>query len=616
MAMLKLSQRLIVAGLCLLALVLGSGLLTEIWPSACLVSSAQGQDAGGTAFKPNKPLALQRATSIEARQEGVEVPQPGTVRVNPIDKLKYVWIPAGTFMMGCSPGDRECHDNEKPAHQIMIKKGFWMGQTPVTVGAYKRFAGATGRRMPWPVVLINGRAKDNGWANENTPIVHVSWDDAQAYCGWMGRRLPTEAEWEYAARGGSKEARYGPIDEIAWYIQNSGMQTHDVAQKRANGFGLYDMLGDVSEWVNDWYDGHYYQNSPSQDPRGPGSGEFRVLRGGSSFYGSGYVRVSFRGRVSPTDRVSYFGFRCGGEVFVPGGEQGDIAKTAGHASEFAAELVEQFKRETVFWKQFEVAKKIVALHDKSVLPALEPWLSNEDRSLRGNAAYIFAILGDNRGFLVIEAIIMDRSPRPTDLITSNGSPDVRGRIRQDRYYAAHLLGDLQDPRAVPFLVPLLKDEEVNYIVPWSLGQIGDKSAIPPLIKTLDDRNPDMRVLAIYSLEQLDAKEALPKIRTLLGDQETIHFDGLIPVAAAAKEAVDKLERNPKTPSVAQPATAVPPSAVAPQPVLKELPPYPGPVVGRRIYSAPGHLPDPVPIYKPDPAYTEEARNANLQGVAG
>jgi TonB family protein len=247
-----------------------------------------------------------------------------------------------------------------------------------------------------------------------------------------------------------------------------------------------------------------------------------------------------------------------------------------------------------------------------VLPALEPWLSNEDRCLRGNAAYVFAKLGDNRGFLVIEAILMDRWP--TRAITSNGSPDVRGQNRQDRYYAAHLFGDLQDARAVPILVPLLKDEEVNWIVPWSLGQIGDKSAIPPLIKTLDDSSPDMRVLAIYSLEQLDAKEALPKIRALLGDNETIHFDGLIPVSAAAKEAVTKLERAPQTPSVAQPAHAIPPSAVAPQPVLKELPPQPGPVVGRRIYSAPGHLPDPVPIYKPDPAYTEEARKAKLEGV--
>ena len=209
-------------------------------------------------------------------------------------------------MMGCSPGDSECHDVEKPAHQVTITKGFWMGQTPVTVGAYKRFAGATGRQMP---VVPNF---NTGWANENMPIVNVTWDDAQAYCGWMGGRLPTEAEWEYAARGGSTEARYGNLDEIAWYNQNSGSQTHDVAQKRPNGFGLYDMLGNVWEWVNDWYDQNYYQNSPSQDPTGPASGQASVLRAGPWV-----IRVSLRVGGNPGARGNSTGFRCGGEVFVP-----------------------------------------------------------------------------------------------------------------------------------------------------------------------------------------------------------------------------------------------------------------------------------------------------------
>jgi HEAT repeat protein len=211
-------------------------------------------------------------------------------------------------------------------------------------------------------------------------------------------------------------------------------------------------------------------------------------------------------------------------------------------------LVERFKRTTVFWEQFEVAKKIVALREKSVLPDLEPWLSNEDRHLRGNAAFIFASLGDDRGFEVIKAILADRfSYRPTHASRSDGSPDERQQVIEDRYYAAHLLGDLRDARAVPLLVPLLRDPEVNIIVPWSLGQIGDKSAIPPLIATLDDSSPDMRVLAIYALEQLDAKEALPRIRRLLFDPETIHFDGLISVADAAREAVVKLERPPAHP---------------------------------------------------------------------
>jgi formylglycine-generating enzyme required for sulfatase activity len=238
-------------------------------------------------------------------------PAPGTAMTNPKDGLKYVWIPPGTFMMGCSPGDAECTDDEKPAHQVTITKGLWMGQTEVTVGAYKRFAGATGQQMPVAPTF------NSGWATDSMPIVNVGWNDATAFCTWAGGRLPTEAEWEYAARGGSMESRYGPIDEVAWYSNNSGQKTHPVGQKRANAFGLYDVLGNVWEWVNDWYDQNYYQNSPSQDPKGPASGQVRVLRGGSWNDVSWVVRVSLRNRFIPGLGNNGLGFRCGGEVFVP-----------------------------------------------------------------------------------------------------------------------------------------------------------------------------------------------------------------------------------------------------------------------------------------------------------
>jgi HEAT repeat protein len=217
-----------------------------------------------------------------------------------------------------------------------------------------------------------------------------------------------------------------------------------------------------------------------------------------------------------------------------------------HSGESARDLVEQFKSSTVFWKQFEVAEKIVTLHDKSVLEDLEPWLSNEDMHLRGNAAFIFASLGDERGFQVINSILEDRSTkRAVSEIDSTGSPSLRLQIRNDRYYAVHLFGDLRDSRAVPILIPLLKDRDINEGVPWSLGEIGDKSAIPPLIETLGDNSPDMRVLAIYALEKLKAKEALPQLRALLDDDEKIHFDGLGTVAEAARAAMATLGEIPR-----------------------------------------------------------------------
>ncbi len=207
-----------------------------------------------------------------------------------------------------------------------------------------------------------------------------------------------------------------------------------------------------------------------------------------------------------------------------------------------SELVRQFEGERVFWRQIEVARAIVAASDASVLPRLEPWLTHQDRHLRGNAAFIFAGLGDSRGFDVIVAILSDRSKeRTVQEISSVGTPSVQAQIRQDRYYAAHLLGDLKDPRGVAVIVPLMKDPEVNYIVPWSLGQIGDRSAITPLIRSLSDENPSMRVLAIQALVELKATEALPQLRRLLDDNARSNFDKLESVAEAAQAAIAKLQ---------------------------------------------------------------------------
>jgi formylglycine-generating enzyme required for sulfatase activity len=230
--------------------------------------------------------------------------QAGALRENPQDALKYVWIPPGTFMMGCSPDDRDCDQDERPAHRVSLSKGFWLGQTLVTVRGYKRFAADRRVKMPLPPIF------DPGWARDATPITNVSWNDAHDFCAWTGGRLPTEAEWEYAGRAGSTAVRYGKIDDIAWYFTYGVAETHPVAQKRPNAFGLYDMLGNVWELVNDWYAPDYYQTRPPQDPAGPAHGTFRVLRGGSWFEHPRYVKVSFRFRDFPDNRYDTYGFRC------------------------------------------------------------------------------------------------------------------------------------------------------------------------------------------------------------------------------------------------------------------------------------------------------------------
>lgn len=257
------------------------------------------------------------------------------VRENSKDGLKYAWILPGKFQMGCSSGDDHCRENEKPSHPVKISHGFWMGQTEVTVQAYKRFVQSTRKAMP-PEAYLSGRPLNSGWKNGAMPIDDVSWYEARDFCVWAGGRLPTEAEWEYAARGGSPQSRYGELDDIAWYGDNSGRNRLDstrilkedadsfvnrllkndsrireVAQKRPNDFGLFDMLGNVWEWMNDTYSDGYYSTSPEMDPPGPAEGPYRSLRGLSFVSDPVTVRVSIRNPTHPPDhRGSSIGFRC------------------------------------------------------------------------------------------------------------------------------------------------------------------------------------------------------------------------------------------------------------------------------------------------------------------
>jgi len=238
-------------------------------------------------------------------------PTAGESKVNPADGQPYVRIPPGTFRMGCSPGDNECYDNEKPAHRVTISKGFWMGQTEVTVGAYKGFVSRGGGTMP------------SGNGSDGEPVVNVTWNDAVAYCRWAGGRLPTEAEWEYAARAGTTTATYGgdldpsrleceapnpALDPVAWFCGNS-TATQGAGSRDPNAWGLYDMLGNAWEWCNDSSNGLDYPAGYAENPWGSASAPSRILRGGSCFNFAADVRAARRFVYGPGDRYDRIGFR-------------------------------------------------------------------------------------------------------------------------------------------------------------------------------------------------------------------------------------------------------------------------------------------------------------------
>jgi sulfatase modifying factor 1 len=235
-------------------------------------------------------------------------PAHAQTRKNPKDSQVYVWIPAGMFRMGCSDGDHECYEDERPAHIIQISRGFWMGQTEVTVTAFRAFADAKGVAAP--------PSEKSG----KYPVAGVLWEEANGYCKWAGGRLPTEAEWEYAARGGTATIRYADLDAIAWTSANSGHTVHEVGKKEPNTFKLYDMLGNVWEWTADWYGSKYYEQSPPVDPTGPPVGDSlimkgvdlptRSIRGGAWIGFPGVARASYRYWFIPTLRVANIGFRC------------------------------------------------------------------------------------------------------------------------------------------------------------------------------------------------------------------------------------------------------------------------------------------------------------------
>ncbi len=259
---------------------------------------------------------------------------------DPVVGLELSFVPAGSFRMG-SPLNEAGRDDDETPHWVTLAQPFWIADKEVTQLQYARFvaetgyvtdAEKTGSSQVWENSQWQEKAgvtwRDSGGPGDGSldrPVVHVSWNDAAAFCEWLSRRtgktfrLPTEAEWEYAARAGTTTAAYAgeltirdscdvpELEEIAWYCGNSAAQTHPVGEKRPNAWGLYDMLGNAMEWVADWSGA--YEDGPATDPRGPDSGHFRLRRGGSAFFSARGCRAADRGKLDAGEHYGFLGFR-------------------------------------------------------------------------------------------------------------------------------------------------------------------------------------------------------------------------------------------------------------------------------------------------------------------
>jgi formylglycine-generating enzyme required for sulfatase activity len=223
-------------------------------------------------------------------------------------------IPAGEFTMGRT---RETPDDktnmrpmvlrdDRPAHKIYLD-AFEIDTREVTQSDYAAFVKSTGHRPPyhWKAGKIPEGA-------EQFPVYNVAWEDANAYCGWAGKRLPTEAEWEKAARGGLEGLDYPLGDKItpADARFNVADGPAPVGKFQPNAYGLFDMAGGVAEWVNDWFDAKYYEASPAKNPTGPGTAKYKAVRGGAWSDGPRRITVFFRNWVRPSQTTPNLGFRC------------------------------------------------------------------------------------------------------------------------------------------------------------------------------------------------------------------------------------------------------------------------------------------------------------------
>jgi formylglycine-generating enzyme required for sulfatase activity len=211
-------------------------------------------------------------------------------------RFEFVEIPSGWFTMGSA----KLEDDEWPSHTVEISRPFYINKYEVTQRMWLAYMGDNPSRYKDP----------------DSPVDSVSWNDVQEFLGRLNRaedgwhyRLPSEAEWEYAARAGDDGNQPEDVGKVAWYLDNAEKKTHPVGQKAPNKFGVYDMLGNVFEWCQDWYGVHYYANSGVKDPSGPAEGKDRVARGGGWLAPGKAIRYAYRGGGPPDKREAYVGFR-------------------------------------------------------------------------------------------------------------------------------------------------------------------------------------------------------------------------------------------------------------------------------------------------------------------
>ncbi|WKZ42195.1 MAG: SUMF1/EgtB/PvdO family nonheme iron enzyme [Anaerolineales bacterium] len=270
---------------------------------------------------PSESTPAPIRTSISPLLTRTNMPPPtfppnpgiGSIMISEKDDMVLVFVPAGEFTMGSDSGGSDV----KPVHQVSLD-AFWIDQTEVTNTMYAKCVADGGCKPP---SSSRSKTRIHYFGNsvfDEFPVIHVDWHQAEAYCEWAGRKLPTEAQWEKAARG--TDGRVYPWGENidCFYANYWGQVKGCVGDTSEAGsyesgkslYGSYDMAGNVSEWVYDWYDSNYYQISPLSNPTGPISGSSRVLRGGSWNVSDEVVRSIFRYRNDPTNTKNYIGFRC------------------------------------------------------------------------------------------------------------------------------------------------------------------------------------------------------------------------------------------------------------------------------------------------------------------